>query len=49
MYANADRVTWPPSKIFGDEIRILGSFSEVYMFRTFVIPTPRQELPGQVS
>ncbi|KAM5384286.1 hypothetical protein ACJZ2D_001591 [Fusarium nematophilum] len=32
VYANADRVSWPPSKIFGDEITILGSFSETYMF-----------------
>lgn len=33
VYANRDRVSWPPSKIFGDEITILGSFSETYMFR----------------
>ncbi|KAI9802497.1 MAG: hypothetical protein M1825_002882 [Sarcosagium campestre] len=32
VYANAARVSWPPSKIFGDEITILGSFSETYMF-----------------
>jgi len=32
VYAKAARVTWPPSKIFGDEITILGSFSETYMF-----------------
>lgn len=32
VYANKDRVSWPPSKIFGDEITILGSFSEVYKF-----------------
>ncbi|KKA21634.1 Alcohol dehydrogenase, zinc-containing [Rasamsonia emersonii CBS 393.64] len=32
VYANKDRVTWPPSKIFGDEITILGSFSETYKF-----------------
>ncbi|KAK3297683.1 chaperonin 10-like protein [Chaetomium fimeti] len=32
VYANAARVTWPPSKIFGDELRIIGSFSEVHMF-----------------
>ena len=36
VYANADRVSWPPSKIFGDEITILGSFSETYMFRKFL-------------
>ena len=33
VYADAARVTWPPAKIFGDEITILGSFSETYMFR----------------
>lgn len=32
VYSNKDRVSWPPSKIFGDEITILGSFSEVYKF-----------------
>jgi len=32
VYHNADRVSWPPAKIFGDEITILGSFSETYMF-----------------
>lgn len=32
VYSNKARVTWPPSKIFGDEITILGSFSETYMF-----------------
>ncbi|PGH03109.1 chlorophyll synthesis pathway protein BchC [Blastomyces parvus] len=32
VYANSDRVAWPPSKIFGDEITILGSFSETYKF-----------------
>jgi len=32
VYAAAARVSWPPSKIFGDEITILGSFSETYMF-----------------
>lgn len=32
VYNNADRVSWPPAKIFGDEITILGSFSETYMF-----------------
>lgn len=38
MYNNADRVSWPPAKIFGDEITILGSFSETYMFRKFLPP-----------
>ncbi|RDA84756.1 hypothetical protein CP532_6944 [Ophiocordyceps camponoti-leonardi (nom. inval.)] len=32
VYAKSDKVTWPPSKIFGDEITIIGSFSETYMF-----------------
>lgn len=32
VYSEAARVSWPPSKIFGDEITILGSFSETYMF-----------------
>ncbi|KAA6414483.1 MAG: chlorophyll synthesis pathway [Lasallia pustulata] len=32
VYSNAARVTWAPSKIFGDEITILGSFSETYKF-----------------
>ncbi|KAF4983752.1 hypothetical protein FZEAL_904 [Fusarium zealandicum] len=30
--SSADRVSWSLSKIFGDEITILGSFSETYMF-----------------
>ncbi|KAJ5807747.1 hypothetical protein N7474_009016 [Penicillium riverlandense] len=32
VYANKDRVSWPPAKIFGDEINIIGSFSETYKF-----------------
>ncbi|OAL30573.1 chlorophyll synthesis pathway protein BchC [Fonsecaea nubica] len=32
VYGNKDRVSWPPTKIFGDEITILGSFSETYKF-----------------
>jgi D-arabinitol dehydrogenase (NADP+) len=32
VYDDSARVTWPPSKIFGDEITILGSFSETFMF-----------------
>lgn len=35
VYSSSARVSWPPSKIFGDEITILGSFSETYMFRKF--------------
>jgi len=32
VYENKARVSWPPSKIFGDEIRIIGSFSQTYCF-----------------
>ena len=32
VYSDSAKVSWPPSKIFGDEITILGSFSETYMF-----------------
>jgi D-arabinitol dehydrogenase (NADP+) len=32
VYADAAKVSWPPAKIFGDEITILGSFSETFMF-----------------
>lgn len=32
VYANQARVNWPPSKIFGDEIRIIGSFAQVHCF-----------------
>lgn len=35
VYSSAAKVSWSPSKIFGDEITILGSFSETYMFRMF--------------
>lgn len=32
VYDNAARVSWPPSKIFGDEINIIGSFSQTHCF-----------------
>jgi D-arabinitol dehydrogenase (NADP+) len=32
VYNGEARVSWPPSKIFGDEIRIIGSFSQTYCF-----------------
>ncbi|KAK7451135.1 N-terminal acetyltransferase A complex catalytic subunit ard1 [Stygiomarasmius scandens] len=32
VYENKALVHWPPSKIFGDEIRIIGSFSQTYCF-----------------
>lgn len=37
MYADSAKVSWPPAKIFGDEITILGSFSETFMFRKFLL------------
>ncbi|KAH6909636.1 zinc-binding dehydrogenase [Coprinopsis sp. MPI-PUGE-AT-0042] len=32
VYANEDRVEWSPAKIFGDEIKIIGSFAQVHCF-----------------
>ncbi|OCH93926.1 GroES-like protein [Obba rivulosa] len=32
VYDNAALVHWPPSKIFEDEIRIIGSFAQTYCF-----------------
>ncbi|KAF7797653.1 hypothetical protein EIP86_008853 [Pleurotus ostreatoroseus] len=32
VYDNAARVHWPPSKIFVDEIRIIGSFAQTHCF-----------------
>ena len=32
VYPTKAQVSWPPSKIFSDEITILGSFSETYKF-----------------
>jgi len=32
VYENKALVHWPPSKIFGDEINIIGSFSQTYCF-----------------
>ncbi|EIM82067.1 NADP+-dependent D-mannitol dehydrogenase [Stereum hirsutum FP-91666 SS1] len=32
VYNNEALVHWPPSKIFGDEIKIIGSFSQTYCF-----------------
>ncbi|KAI5119374.1 hypothetical protein M0805_001050 [Coniferiporia weirii] len=32
VYANEARVHWPPSKIFGDEITIIGSFAQTLCF-----------------
>ncbi|KAK9461014.1 chaperonin 10-like protein [Lipomyces oligophaga] len=50
VYNNSARVTWPPTKIFGDEITILGSFSETYMFPTAIAyldgPNPKVKVKG---
>ncbi|KLO17649.1 NADP+-dependent D-mannitol dehydrogenase [Schizopora paradoxa] len=32
VYENKARINWPPSKIFGDEIQIIGSFAQTYCF-----------------
>jgi len=32
VYENSALVHWPPSKIFGDEIKIIGSFSQTFCF-----------------
>ncbi|PPR02219.1 hypothetical protein CVT26_012111 [Gymnopilus dilepis] len=32
VYANSDRVHWSPAKIFGDEIKIIGSFAQTHCF-----------------
>ncbi|KAL9113258.1 MAG: hypothetical protein Q9227_002593 [Pyrenula ochraceoflavens] len=32
VYRKGSEVSWPPERIFGDEITIVGSFSEVYKF-----------------
>ncbi|KAF8639116.1 hypothetical protein AX17_001731 [Amanita inopinata Kibby_2008] len=32
VYAEKDRVSYPPSKIFGDEIKIIGSFAQTHCF-----------------
>ncbi|KAH7926263.1 GroES-like protein [Leucogyrophana mollusca] len=32
VYSDDARVHWPPSKIFGDEIRIIGSFAQTHCF-----------------
>ena len=37
VYSNSARVSWPPTKIFGDEITILGSFSETYKCKRHIL------------
>jgi D-arabinitol dehydrogenase (NADP+) len=33
VYSLFAKVSWPPSKIFGDETTVIGSFSKTNMFR----------------
>ncbi|KAK9475218.1 chaperonin 10-like protein [Dipodascopsis tothii] len=53
VYSDAARVSWPPSKIFGDEITILGSFSETFMFPAAIAyidgPKPKVKVHGIVN
>ena len=42
VYSNASRVSWLPSKNFGDEIIILGSFSETFQFPNGITPGCRR-------
>ncbi|KAF8454518.1 chaperonin 10-like protein [Terfezia claveryi] len=51
VYSDESRVTWPPSKIFGDEITILGSFSETYMFPATIgyLDTGKVKVDGIVN
>jgi len=51
VYSDTARVSWPPSKIFGDEITILGSFSETYMFPTTIgyLDTGKVKVEGIVN
>lgn len=38
VYASSAKISWPPAKIFGDEITI-GSFSKTYMFLQLPLST----------
>jgi len=51
VYSDAARVSWPPSKIFGDEITIIGSFSETYMFPATIgyLDTGKVKVDGIVN
>jgi len=51
VYSDAARVSWPPSKIFGDEITIIGSFSETYMFPATIgyLDTGKVKVEGIVN
>jgi len=51
VYSEEARVSWPPSKIFGDEITIIGSFSETYMFPATIgyLDTGKVKVEGIVN
>ncbi|KAA8894111.1 chaperonin 10-like protein [Sphaerosporella brunnea] len=51
VYSDHARVSWPPSKIFGDEITILGSFSETHMFPATIgyLDTGKVKVEGIVN
>jgi D-arabinitol dehydrogenase (NADP+) len=51
VYSDSARVSWPPSKIFGDEITIIGSFSETYMFPATIgyLDTGKVKVEGIVN
>jgi len=51
VYENKALVHWPPSKIFGDEIKIIGSFSQAYCFPRAVayLDSGKIRLKGMVT
>ncbi|KAI6021055.1 chaperonin 10-like protein [Pisolithus marmoratus] len=51
VYENKALVHWPPSKIFGDEITIIGSFSQTYCFPRAVayLDSGKVKLKGMVT
>ncbi|KAF8899755.1 chaperonin 10-like protein [Gymnopilus junonius] len=51
VYENKALVHWPPSKIFGDEIKIIGSFSQTYCFPRAVayLDSGKINLKGMVT
>jgi D-arabinitol dehydrogenase (NADP+) len=51
VYENKALVHWPPSKIFGDEIKIIGSFSQTYCFPRAVayLDSGKVKLKGMVT
>lgn len=51
VYENKALVHWPPSKIFGDEIKIIGSFSQTFCFPRAVayLDSGKVKLKGMVT